>query len=160
MKDLAGRQSMTNLRGTAALNEFKRVNSEESNGAIFFAVSRGKLSEGLDFSDNDVRCVVVVGIPFRNISDPGVKIKIDFLNDICQETPFTPNEHLPSTKPNILRDGDTWYKMDAVKWLIQSMGRAHRHQNDYGAVVVLDSRLDNTFSEFFPPWIKQEFTEY
>jgi Rad3-related DNA helicase len=63
-------------------------------------------------------------------------------------------------KTKILRDGDTWYKMDAVKWLIQAMGRAHRHQNDYGAVVVLDSRLDNTFSEFFPPWIKQEFTEY
>ena len=62
------------------MNEFKRVNSEESNGAVFFAVSRGKLSEGLDFS---VRCVVVVGIPFRNIADPGVKIKIDYLNDIC-----------------------------------------------------------------------------
>lgn len=55
-------------------------------------MSRGKLSEGLDFSDNDVRCVVVVGIPFRNIADPGVKIKIDFLNDICQETPFTTND--------------------------------------------------------------------
>ena len=40
------------------------------------------------------------------------------------------------------------------------MGRAHRHHTDYGAVVVLDSRLDNTFSSFFPPWIKQEFTEY
>ena len=40
------------------------------------------------------------------------------------------------------------------------MGRAHRHKNDYGSVVVLDSRLDNTFSEFFPPWILQEFTEY
>ncbi len=34
---------------------------------------------------------MVVGIPFRNIADPGVKIKIDFLNDICQDIPFTSN---------------------------------------------------------------------
>ena len=40
------------------------------------------------------------------------------------------------------------------------MGRAHRHFSDYGAVIVLDSRLDNEVSECFPPWIFQEFTEY
>ena len=70
--------------------------------------------------------MIVVGIPFRNITDPGVKIKIDFLNEICEETPFTIDQEQPLLKKP-LRDGDTWYKMDAVKWLIQSMGRAHRH---------------------------------
>ena len=40
------------------------------------------------------------------------------------------------------------------------MGRAHRHSHDYGAVVVLDSRLDSEVSELFPPWIYREFTEY
>ena len=40
------------------------------------------------------------------------------------------------------------------------MGRAHRHQYDYGAVVVIDSRLENEFCELFPPWILRELTEY
>jgi Rad3-related DNA helicase len=40
------------------------------------------------------------------------------------------------------------------------MGRAHRHKDDYGAVVVIDSRLESDYSEFFPPWIKRELTEY
>jgi len=83
MAELADRQFRASLTGLDALNEFKRVNKEESKGGVFFAVSRGKLSEGLDFSDHDARCVIIIGIPFRNIADPGVKIKIDHLNDIC-----------------------------------------------------------------------------
>ncbi len=66
------------------MNEFKRVNQEETRGAVFFAVCRGKLSEGLDFSDHDARCVIVVGIPFRNIADPSVKIKMEYLNKQCE----------------------------------------------------------------------------
>lgn len=83
MANLADRQHRASLKGMEALKEFKRVNREECRGGVFFAVSRGKLSEGLDFSDNDARCVIIVGIPFRNLADPGVKIKIDHLNDIC-----------------------------------------------------------------------------
>lgn len=31
-----------------------------ASGAIFFAVYRGKVAEGVDFSDNDARCVLAV----------------------------------------------------------------------------------------------------
>lgn len=39
---------------------------EESsqNGAIMMGVCRGRISEGLDFSDKAARCVIIVGIPF------------------------------------------------------------------------------------------------
>jgi hypothetical protein len=35
-------------------------------GAIYFGVCRGKVSEGIDFADNDARAVIIIGIPFPN----------------------------------------------------------------------------------------------
>ena len=35
-----------------------------TNGAILMGVCRGRISEGLDFSDNAARCVMIVGIPY------------------------------------------------------------------------------------------------
>ena len=43
------------------------------NGALLFAVFRGRASEGLDFSDNYARAVIAVGIPFPNVKDVKVK---------------------------------------------------------------------------------------
>ena len=33
------------------------------------AVCRGKVSEGLDFSDDNARAVITIGIPFPNVKD-------------------------------------------------------------------------------------------
>ena len=33
-------------------------------GAIMMGVCRGRMSEGLDFSDNAARMVIIIGIPF------------------------------------------------------------------------------------------------
>ena len=49
-------------------------------GAILLAVCRGKISEGLDFSDDSARMVFVVGIPYSQVSDPRVILKRDFLD--------------------------------------------------------------------------------
>lgn len=43
---------------------FKRSKSSKLNGAILMGVCRGRISEGLDFSDNAARCVIMVGIPY------------------------------------------------------------------------------------------------
>uniref|UniRef100_A0A3B4XF38 DNA 5'-3' helicase n=1 Tax=Seriola lalandi dorsalis TaxID=1841481 RepID=A0A3B4XF38_SERLL len=42
---------------------------EERDGALLIAVCRGKVSEGLDFTDDNARAVVTIGIPFPNIKD-------------------------------------------------------------------------------------------
>ena len=50
-------------------------------GALFMAVCRGKVSEGLDFADNNARAVICVGIPFPNVRDSLVKysVRLSFL---------------------------------------------------------------------------------
>lgn len=37
-----------------------------TNGAVFFGVARGKLSEGISLNDDGSRCVVLIGIPYPN----------------------------------------------------------------------------------------------
>ena len=38
-------------------------------------VYRGKISEGIDFSDSQARAVFLIGIPYSNLSDNYVKEK-------------------------------------------------------------------------------------
>jgi len=43
---------------------YEAIFKENSKGAILMGVCRGRISEGLDFSDNAARCVLLVGIPY------------------------------------------------------------------------------------------------
>lgn len=51
---------------------YERINDSKSNSAAFFAVCRGKVSEGLDFVDANGRAVVITGLPYPPRSDPKV----------------------------------------------------------------------------------------
>lgn len=52
----------------------------EKKKAIFMAVVRGKISEGLDFSDIYGRAVMMVGSPFAPLNDPKVVQKKRYLD--------------------------------------------------------------------------------
>ena len=82
-------------------------------GAILMGVCRGRISEGLDFSDNAARCVIVVGIPYPQMTDPRVMLKQNFLNNI----------------PVQLRslNGREWYNQQATRAVNQAIGRVIRH---------------------------------
>jgi len=43
-------------------------------------VCRGRLSEGLDFSDNAARMVIIIGIPFPQMYDAKVILKRNYLD--------------------------------------------------------------------------------
>ena len=53
---------------------------QQKGKAAFFAVCRGKLAEGIDFTDDAARCVIMAGIPYPQIYDPKVLIKKDYLD--------------------------------------------------------------------------------
>ena len=63
-------------------------------GALFLAVVRGKVSEGLDFTDDNARAVISLGIPFPNARDQNVLMKKEYNSKWC--------------KTRSLMDGDRW----------------------------------------------------
>lgn len=39
--------------------------------------------------------------------------------------------------------GDEWYSLEASRAVNQAIGRVIRHRNDYGAIILLDTRFNN-----------------
>ncbi len=61
---------------------YERINDTRGNGAIMFAVCRGKMSEGIDFSNNYGRAVIITGLPYPPYKDPRVVLKQQYLDEI------------------------------------------------------------------------------
>jgi fanconi anemia group J protein len=96
-------------------------------GSIFFAVYRGKVSEGLDFADENARVVINVGIPYPAFKDPRVTLKKEYNDRNCKNGSLLP--------------GMQWYETQAFRAMNQALGRCIRHRNDWGAVIFLDQRF-------------------
>ncbi|KAG7673937.1 hypothetical protein Ndes2526B_g02593 [Nannochloris sp. 'desiccata'] len=76
----------------AATTDFRaKLDNPAYKGAVFFAVCRGKASEGLDFSDRAGRAVIITGIPYATRTDPKVQIKQDVLN-VAKRMYFHPSK--------------------------------------------------------------------
>ena len=55
---------------------------DNNNGAIFFAIMAGKLSEGIDFNDNYCRSVIIISLSYANYNDIEIKSKIKYNNQV------------------------------------------------------------------------------
>ncbi|KAL2612609.1 hypothetical protein R1flu_024301 [Riccia fluitans] len=108
-----------------------KLSDTSSSGAVFFAVCRGKVSEGLDFADRAGRAVVVTGIPYAMKTDPKVRLKREYLDE-------TVRVH-SSNRKGIT--GEEWYVQQASRAVNQAIGRVIRHRNDYGAIILCDERF-------------------
>ncbi|OZJ04668.1 hypothetical protein BZG36_02880 [Bifiguratus adelaidae] len=130
-----------------AMSEFyQMVDGETKIGAAFFAVCRGKVSEGVDFADARGRAVIVTGIPFASSHDPKVKLKRQYLDQLHAKDPKVIN-------------GTDWYKQQAIRAVNQAVGRVVRHRHDYGAIILLDERFAssnilNQLSLWVRPFVK------
>ena len=114
-------------------------------GALLIAVCRGKISEGIDFADNEARAVITLGIPYPNFKDLQVEQKRGFNDQYCA-----------SRK---LLTGSDWYEIQAFRALNQALGRCIRHRNDWGAVIMLDERFvspstSQRYVKSLPKWIR------
>jgi len=111
-----------------------------SNGASMLAVCRGKVSEGIDFSDEFARCVVLVGLPYPAFKDPQVTAKRQYQSALAQSE----RRHavMGTAAGTSALSGDDWYAQQAFRALNQALGRCIRHRNDYGAVILADPRYN------------------
>ncbi|XP_041338826.1 Fanconi anemia group J protein [Pyrgilauda ruficollis] len=117
----------------------------EKDGALLVAVCRGKVSEGLDFCDENARAVVTIGIPFPNVKDLQVELKRKY------------NDQHKSTRG--LLSGSQWYEIQAYRALNQALGRCIRHRNDWGALILVDDRFrknPNKYITGLSKWIRQQ----
>ena len=109
-----------------------------------FCVMAGKMSEGINFENQYARCVVIVGIPYGNLTAGELKHKLAYLNELYPRT----------------NTGDEYYINSAMKKVNQSIGRAFRHANDYAAIILLDFRfLDTKTKKYLPSWITESIQD-
>ncbi|RUP49480.1 helicase C-terminal domain-containing protein [Jimgerdemannia flammicorona] len=95
--------------------------SGEKDGALFFAVYRGKVSEGIDFSDNNCRAVIAIGIPYPHVYDIQVKLKRDY-----NET--------KSLMGRKLLSGSAWYDIQAYRGAIILLEHRFLSQKNVGGL--------------------------
>ena len=118
----------------AAPAKFRSRYSGSQTGGLFLAVARGKISEGIDFTDRAARAVVVIGIPYPSAADAQIleKKKHNDSNGARQKA-----AGLAGPEPI---SGNAWYNLQAFRSVNQALGRAIRHRYDYGAIYLVDER--------------------
>jgi Fanconi anemia group J protein len=120
-------------------------------GALFLAVCRGKVSEGLDFADNNARAVICIGIPFPAIKDTLVDLKKKY-ND----------KRRSLNRDTSLVSGNEWYEIQAFRALNQALGRCIRHKEDWGAILMVDDRYKKTprYVQSLSKWVRGKAVDY
>ncbi|AES68026.2 regulator of telomere elongation helicase 1 homolog [Medicago truncatula] len=135
---------------TSSIKDYlTKLNDTTASGAVFFAVCRGKVSEGLDFADHAGRAVVVTGLPYATVTDPKVRLKREYLD---QQSGAQGGSFKVLT-------GDEWYNQQASRAVNQAVGRVIRHRHDYGAIIFCDERFtqphrQSQVSKWIQPHIK------
>ncbi|KAJ0064914.1 hypothetical protein NL108_017532, partial [Boleophthalmus pectinirostris] len=133
---------------------YNKVDDPVSKGGSFFAVCRGKASEGLDFADSYGRGVIITGLPFPPKMDPRVILKMQFLDEMCRKK-------TPGVKVREYLTGQEWYRQQAFRAVNQAVGRVIRHKDDYGAIFLCDERFKgpNAVAQL-PKWVRPYVRPY
>ena len=118
---------------------------DNKKNSILFSVVRSSISEGINFTDEMARIVICIGIPYANFWKDKIKLKMVYLDKYMK---------LNKDKKSKLISGERWYKIDAIQAVNQSLGRVLRHKDDYGIMICIDSRFDNSnIRNLFSKWM-------
>jgi DNA excision repair protein ERCC-2 len=108
-------------RKTRQSDVMQKLTKSSSNA--LFGVMGGKFSEGMDYPNNMLTCVVTVGLPYATWS-------------VYQKALIS---YFDSQFPGNGRDYA--YLTPAIFRLVQACGRVHRSAKDKGCIVMLDERV-------------------
>jgi DNA excision repair protein ERCC-2 len=107
-----------------ATSNIKKQFFEMEEKRILITGARGTLTEGIDYKDDKLNCVIVCGVPIRNIaSDKSKAIRKSY------ETKFGSNNGFEYS-----------FVIPAVRKARQSIGRLIRTQKDRGVRILMDQR--------------------
>lgn len=145
----------------------------ETDGAVFFAVMRGKLAEGINFNDSAARALICVGLPYPSLGEITVLLKRQFQDEqlaLVNEAREQYKLHrsgvapamggfivsqatqsaavAPQSNPIDPQSGNQWYDGQAQRAVLQSAGRVIRHKFDYGALFLVDARFAEPNNHF------------
>ncbi len=94
-----------------------------SNSNALFGVMGGKFSEGMDYPNNILKCVITVGLPYATWG-------------VYQQALINYYDHQFPGKGRAYA-----YLTPAIFRLVQACGRVHRSAKDRGCIVMLDERV-------------------
>jgi DNA excision repair protein ERCC-2 len=127
------RTTIVEDQGTKRNEVIEKLGSSSNN--ILYGVMGAKLSEGMDYPGNILKCVVTVGLPLATWNAYEESL-IDYLEG---QFPGKGRTHA--------------YLAPAVLRLVQACGRVHRSAEDRGCIVMLDERVTH-------PYIKRQLPGY
>jgi DNA excision repair protein ERCC-2 len=126
---LTERQGMTKAEKSELLY---RLQVLSTSGAVLFGVVGGSFSEGVDYPDNMLQAVVIVGLPLEK---PTLEV----------------NALIKYYQKKFTRGWDYAYLYPAVNKALQAAGRCIRSSKDKGVVVFMDERyLWKNYRKCFP----------
>jgi len=135
-----------------SFNEACGERNKRCKGAILFSVLRGVSSEGIDFSDEKARMVIIIGIPYPNLGDMKVNLKKEFLDEYARK---------PNKMPSLKLKSSEWYLQNALKAVNQALGRVIRHTYDFGSMILIDTRYKELVKQnSFSKWLRENHEVY
>ncbi|KAH9049835.1 DNA repair helicase [Lactarius hengduanensis] len=128
------------------LSQYAEEIRSSGKGALLLAVVGAKLSEGLNFSDQLARMVMVVGLPFPNLGSAELQERLKHADRVAGAV--TPNNSIYGAA------GKELYENMCMNSVNQSIGRAIRHKNDWSMLVLVDVRYQSEkIRDKLPRWI-------
>jgi len=125
------------------------VDKGTKGGALLFAVIGAKLSEGLNFSDDLARAVIIIGLPFANLNSPELRERMKYVNRLETKSGL-------QRKPAQKDAASELYENMCMNAVNQSIGRAIRHRGDWASLILIDRRYAFTsIRSKFPKWISE-----
>lgn len=92
--------------------------------AILFSVMGGRLSEGINFSDELARRLLIFGLPYSDVKAPEIVERMSYYDR--QKGKLT---------------GRDYYENLCMRVVNQTIGRAIRHRNDRALIYLIDERF-------------------
>lgn len=131
----------------SVLNMYKE-SIQDKRGAFLVSVVGGKMSEGINFSDEMARAVVMVGMPYPNAFSGELIAKQSFIEKSYKANGFSDAECKQKSRD--------FYENLCMKAVNQSVGRAIRNINDYSLIFLFDTRYSSTkVNQKLSNWIRK-----